>query len=87
MSSSDELKAFLLSMCIGAPDSTTNDLSSGFFEAGAGNDQTSEGEKNVVLSLSLGSWTFFTISHASLRAHRSCCRRFPPEVCPQKFGA
>ena len=33
-------------------ESTTNYLSSGCFEDGAGNDQTSEGEKNVALSLS-----------------------------------
>ena len=54
--------------------STTNYLSSGFFEDGAGSDQTSEGEKNVLLSLSLSIWTFFDKSHASLRAHRSCCK-------------
>ena len=61
-------------MCIDARDSTTNYLSSGFFEDGAGNDQTFESEKNVLLSLSLSSWTFFDESHASLRAHRSCCK-------------
>ena len=44
VSSSAELRSFLLSMCIDAPASATNVLSSGFFEDGAGNDQTSERE-------------------------------------------
>ena len=48
--SSAELKSFLLSMYIDAPESTANSLSSSFFKDGAGNDQTSEGEKNVALS-------------------------------------
>ena len=30
--------------------------------------------KNVALSFSLRLWTCFAISHASLRAHRSCCK-------------
>ena len=41
VSISSELKSFLLGMCIEAPESTTNYLSSGVFEDGAGNDQTS----------------------------------------------
>ena len=36
VSISSELKTFLLSMCVDAQDSTTNSLSSGFFEEGAG---------------------------------------------------
>ena len=52
VSSSAEFRSFL-SVCIDAPQSTTNSLSSSFLEDGAGNDRTSEGEKNVVLSLSL----------------------------------
>ena len=59
VSSSSEIKSFLLSMCIDALESTTNSLTSGLFEDGAGNDQTSDGEKNVVLSVSLSLWTFF----------------------------
>ena len=59
-------------MCIDAQDSTTNYLSSGFFEDGAGNDQTFESEKNVLLSLSLSIRTFFDKSHASLREVSSC---------------
>ena len=38
-------------MRIDAPESTTNYLSSVFFEDGAVNDQISESEKNVALSL------------------------------------
>ena len=61
-----------------APESTTDYLSSGFVDDGAGNDQTSEGEYDVASSLSSSLWTFSSISHASLRAHW-----FLPETCPQ----
>ena len=73
-SSSAEFRSFLLNMCTD-PESTTNFLSSGFFEDGAGSDQTSAGEKNVALSLS-----FFAKSHASLRAHVA---RFLSVFCPR----
>ena len=63
---------FPLSMCIEAPESTTNCLSSGFVEDGAVGHQTSEGEKNVALSFSSSLRIPFAISHATLRAHRSC---------------
>ena len=36
--------------------------------------KTSEGENYVVFPLSLSLWKFFVISHASLRAHCSCCK-------------
>ena len=42
------LKSFLLIMCIDAPESTTNSLSSGF-NVDAGRQVFSEGEKNVAL--------------------------------------
>ena len=58
-------------MCIEAPESSTHFLSFGFVEDGAGGHQTSEGEKNVALSFSLGLRTPFAISRAPLRAHRS----------------
>ena len=73
-------------MCIDVPESTTNVLSSGFFEDGAGNDQNSEGEKNKVLSFAVSIWTFFAKSHASLRAHRSCCKA-SSSVLSSNFGA
>ena len=44
MSSSAQFRSLLLSMCIDAPESTTNVVSSGFVEDGAGNDHTSESE-------------------------------------------
>ena len=44
VSSSPELKSFLLSMCIDAPESTTNSRSSGFFEEGAGITHASAGK-------------------------------------------
>ena len=50
-------------------------LSSNFFEDGAGNDQSSENEKTVALSLNL--WTCFANYHASLRAPRSSCKVSP----------
>ena len=43
-----EFKSFLLIMCIDAPESTTNSLSSGFRVDGAGKHLFSEGEKNAV---------------------------------------
>ena len=76
----------MLSMCIDAPQSTTNSLSSGFFEGGAGDDQTSEGETNVTLSLSLTLWTFLAKSNASLRAHLSSYR-ISSCVRSSNFGA
>ena len=44
VSNSAEFRSFLLSMCIDAPESTTNSFSSGFITDGAGN-QTSVSEK------------------------------------------
>ena len=44
VSSSAQFRSLFLSMCIDAPESTTNDLSSGFVEDGAGNEQSSEGD-------------------------------------------
>ena len=41
-------KPFLLIMCIDAPESTTNSLSSGLVVDGEGRHQFSKGEKNVV---------------------------------------
>ena len=51
ISISASLKSFLLIMCIDAPESTTNSLSSSF-NVDAGRHQFSEGEKNVALSCS-----------------------------------
>ena len=44
VSSSAEFRSFLLSMCIENPEFTTNYLSSGFVEDGAGKHRTAEGE-------------------------------------------
>ena len=49
VSNSAAFKSFLLSMCMEAPESTTNSLSSGLIDNGAGRHHTSEGEKNVAL--------------------------------------
>ena len=51
VSNSAEFKAFLLIMCIDAPESTTNSLSSGL-RVDAGRHLFSEGEKNVVFCFS-----------------------------------
>ena len=47
-------------------------FSSGFVMDGAGRHQTSGGEKNEALSLSLILRILLATSHAILRAHRSC---------------
>ena len=73
-------------MCIDAPESTTHFLSLGFFEDGAGNEQTSGGEKNVALHLLMSLWILLAISHASLRAHRSCFKVYSSGLS-SKFGA
>ena len=49
-------------MCIDAPESTTNSLSSGLIADGAGKHQFSEGEKNVVLFFPLISGNILSFS-------------------------
>ena len=68
---SASLKSFLLIICIDAPESTTNSLSSGF-NVDAGRHLFSEGEKNVALSWPLNFNTFLTSFHAASRAPCSC---------------
>ena len=63
VSISSEPKSLLLSMCIDAPESTTNSRSSKGFETGAG-------VASVALSVFLSLLTF----HAALRAHLSWCK-------------
>ena len=53
VSISASLKSFLLIICIDAPESTTNSLSSGLRVDGAGRHLFSEGEKNAALFLFL----------------------------------
>ena len=74
VSSSAGFKSFLLSMCKGAPESTTNSLSSCLKNDGEGRHQTSEGEKDGALFWSRfrSIWyNFLAKPHAFLRAHRS----------------
>ena len=72
VSISASLKSFLLIMCIDAPESTTNSLSSGLTFDGAGKHLFSEGEKNVALSCSFNFHTFLASFHAASRAPCSC---------------
>ena len=71
-SNSAESKSFLLNMCMLAPVSTTNSLSSSFITDGAGRHHWLVGEYNVALSVSLSLKIFLANLHASPRAHRSC---------------
>ena len=71
VSISASLKSFLLIMCIDAPESTTNSLSSGL-RVDAGRHLFSEGEKNVALSCSFNFNTFLASFHAASRAPCSC---------------
>ena len=64
--------SFLLIMCIDAPESTTNSLSSGLRVDGAGRHKFSEGEKNAVLFFSLTFKIFLANFHAASREHRPC---------------
>ena len=72
VSHSAEFKPFLLIMCIDAPESTTNSLSSGLIADGASTHQFSEGETNAVLCFSFNFKLFLASLHAASRAHRSC---------------
>ena len=71
MSISSERESFLLSMCIEAPESTTNIRSSVLLETSTGA-FIFTGEYNAVLSLALSLYIFLARSHAALRAHSSC---------------
>ena len=77
VSSSADLRYFRLSISI-----ETNSLSSGFFENGAVDDQTSEGEKNVALSFSL-SWKHFSPNPMLLCGRIVLVARFLPAFYPQ----
>ena len=65
------LRSFLLIMCVDAPESTTNSLSSGF-NVDAGRHLFSEGEKNVALFFSFNFNTLLASFHAASRAPCSC---------------
>ena len=72
VSISAEFKSFLLIMCIVAPESTTNSLSSGQRFDGAGRHQFSEGEKNAALFFYFHFRMLAASLHAASRAHRTC---------------
>ena len=64
-----ELKSFLLSMCIDAPESITNSRSTGVFEVGAGVALASIGQlKHTFVLFFLSLKTHFAKSHATPRA-------------------
>ena len=69
VSKSAEFRSFLLNMCMLAPESTTNCLSSGFIVDGAGKLHSVVGEKNVALSVSLSLKMCLANILASPRAH------------------
>ena len=69
---SAELRSFLLTICMFAPESTTNSPSSSFIVDAAGKTHSPEGAQNVAFSVSLSFKIFLASFHASPRAHRSC---------------
>ena len=71
VSISASLKSFLLIICIDAPESTTDSLSSGL-RVDAGRHLFSEGEKNVALSCSFNLNTFLASFYTASRAPCSC---------------
>ena len=71
VSISASLRSFLLIMCIDAPESTTNSLSSGFKDDARWH-LFSGDEKNVALSCSFNLNTFLASFHAASRAPYSC---------------
>ena len=71
VSISTSLKSFLLIMCIDAPESTTNSLSSGFKDDARWL-LFSGDEKNAAFSCSFNLNTFLASFHAASRAPNSC---------------
>ena len=65
-----EFKSFLLIMCIDAPESTTNSLSSGLILDGEGRHYVNE--KDVFFFFFSVFWIFFANFHAASRAQCSC---------------
>ena len=81
ISISASLKSFLLIMCINAPESATNSLSSGLRVDCAGRHQFSEGEKNAALCfLMLG---YFWPASKLLHGHIALAIPSLPETDPQ----
>ena len=78
-----EFKSFLLIMCIDAPESTTNSLSSGLGFDGAGRHHFSEGEKNVVSCFSFNFRIFFGQPPTPLYGHLALATLSLPETDPQ----
>ena len=72
VSNSAELKSFSLTICILAPESTTNYLSYGSFVDAAGSTHSTAGKWNVALSFSLSLQMILARFQALLRAHRCC---------------
>ena len=70
-------------MCIDAPESTTNSLSSGLRCDGAGRHQFSECEKNAVLFFSLNFFEYFWPASTLLHGHIALAIPSPPETDPQ----
>ena len=77
-----ECKSFLLIMCIDAPKSTTNSLSSGLRFDGAGKHQFSEGEKNAALFRSFNFWMLLASLQAASR-HIALAIPYLVETDPQ----
>ena len=86
VSISSELNSFLLIMCIGPPESTTNSRSSGLVEVGAAIALAQIGVQNVALPEYLSLHILFAKSHAALRAHLSWCKVSSCDLFPN-FGA
>ena len=82
VSNSAEFKSFLLVMCIDAPESTTNSLSSGLIFGDAGRHRSSASEKKVDLSFSF-SFTIFWPDSTLLHEHIALAIPSPPETDPQ----
>ena len=85
-SNSAECKSLLLIMCIDAPESTTNSLSSGPRVDGSGMHLFSEGEKNAVLSFSSYFRIFLDSLQAASRAHRTHTEHVEADLGNARLG-
>ena len=85
ISISASFKSFLLTICIDAPEWTTNSRSSGL-RVEEGRHPFSESKKNVALFFSFSFWTHFWPASTLHRGHLAHATLSPPETDPQILG-
>ena len=83
VSNSAELRSFLLTVCVLAPESTTNSLSSGSFVDAARSTHSCARKQNAALSFSLSLYTFFWQGSMLCFGHIAAVVQSLRGTCPQ----